>query len=49
MSRFKTFSIFLILVVVWALFFASIKFFLLGELSTTIEPDLQQIAGYLSL
>lgn len=49
MSRFKTFSIFLVLVIVWALFFATVKFFLWGDLASTIEPDLQQIAGYLSL
>lgn len=49
MNRFKTFSIFLILVVVWALFFASIKYFLWWDLSDTISPDLQKIAWYLSL
>lgn len=48
-SRYKTFLIFLILVVSWALFFATIKFFLWNELSSTFKPDLQQIAGYLSL
>ncbi len=49
MSRYKTFFIFLTLVIFWALFFATIKFFLWGDLSETIRPDLQQIAGYLSI
>jgi hypothetical protein len=49
MNRFRTFIIFLILVVVWALFFATIKFFLWGDLSTSLKPNLQDIAGYLSL
>lgn len=49
MSRYKSFALFLILVIVWALFFATIKYFLWGDLATTIQPDLQQIAGYLSL
>ncbi|GAB0174965.1 MAG: hypothetical protein HHAS10_08440 [Candidatus Altimarinota bacterium] len=49
MNRFKTFSLFLILVAVWALFFATVKFFLWGDLSEEFQPDLQQIAGYLSL
>jgi len=49
MKRFQTFFIFLSLVATWAAFFASLKFFLWWELSTSIAPDLQEIAGYLSL
>ncbi len=47
--RFKTFLPFLVLVSVWALFFATVKFFLWGDLKEEFQPDLQQIAGYLSL
>jgi hypothetical protein len=36
-------------VVVWAIFFATIKFFLWGDLSASLRPNLQEIAGYLSL
>lgn len=49
MQRFKTFFIFLILTAVWSAFFSTIKFFLWWDLKTTVAPDLQTLAGYLSL
>jgi hypothetical protein len=47
-SKYSTFYIFLILIAIWAAFFSSIKFFLWGELSSSLQPDLQTITGYLS-
>ena len=49
MQKYKTFIIFLILVAIWWAFFSTIKFFLWWELDSTIKPDLQEIAWYLSL
>ena len=49
MSRFKTFIIFTGLVAIWASFFSGLKYYLWGELWNTINPDLQKIAGFLSL
>ena len=48
MKKYSTLYIFLVLVAIWAAFFSSIKFFLWGELSSTLRPDLQTITGYLS-
>lgn len=48
-KRYSTFYIFLVLVAIWAAFFSSVKFFLWGELSDSLQPDLQTITGYLSL
>lgn len=49
MNKFKTFIIFVVLVSIWATFFATIKFYLWWELSDTLKPDLQKISWYLSL
>ncbi|MCP4524125.1 MAG: MFS transporter [Candidatus Gracilibacteria bacterium] len=49
MSRFKTLIIFLLLTAIWSAFFSTVKFFLWGELSNTLQPNLQTISGYLSL
>lgn len=49
MRKYSTLMIFLFLVAIWAAFFASIKFFIWWDLSSTLAPDLQTIAGYLSL
>lgn len=49
MKKFKTFIIFSILVAIWASFFATLKFYLWWELKSGIAPDLQKIAGYMSL
>jgi len=49
MKRYQTFIIFLTLVATWAAFFSSLKFFLWWDLGSTLAPDLQEIAGYLSL
>ncbi|MFA5916621.1 MAG: MFS transporter [Candidatus Gracilibacteria bacterium] len=49
MKRFKTFIIFIILVATWGIFFASFKYFLWGDLGDSLKPDLQKIAGYMSL
>jgi len=49
MKKFKTFLIFVVLVAIWAAFFATIKFYLWWELWDSLKPDLQKIAGYLSL
>lgn len=48
MQKYKTLFIFLALTAIWAAFFSSVKFFLWGDLQTTLKPDLQSIAGYLS-
>lgn len=48
-ARFKTFLPFLVLVCMWGLFFATVKFFLWRDLAEEYKPDLQQIAWYLSL
>ncbi len=49
MNKFKTFIIFIILVAVWATFFATIKFYMWWVNWVTLDMDLQKVAWYLSL
>lgn len=49
MNKFKTFLIFILVLALWASFFASLKYFLWMDLSHSVKPDLQSIAWYLSL
>lgn len=44
----KTFIPFLVLISIWAFFFATIKFFLWGNTGVSLNVDLQSISGYLS-
>jgi len=48
-KKYKTLMIFLMLVAIWGAFFSWFKFFLWWQLDSTINPTLQDIAGYLSL
>lgn len=49
MKKYKSFIIFLVLIAIWATFFASFKYFIWWELGNSLKPDLQKIAGYMSL
>jgi len=49
MQKYKTFIILIILTAIWSSLFSIIKYFLWGDLSHTISPDLQELSGYLSL
>lgn len=49
MKKYKSFIIFLVLIAVWATFFASFKYFIWWDLGDSLKPDLQKIAWYMSL
>ncbi len=47
--KYKTLIIFLIILICWSFLFSGIKFFIWQDLQTSIAPDLESIAWYLSL
>ena len=47
--RYKTLIIFLIILICWSFLFSGIKFFVWQDLQTSISPDLETLAWYLSL
>lgn len=47
--KYKTLIIFLIILICWSFLFSAIKFFIWQDLQTSIAPDLESIAWYLSL
>jgi len=49
MKKYKSFIIFLVLIAIWATFFASFKYFIWWDLSDSLKLDLQKIAWYMSL
>ncbi len=49
MKKYKSFIIFLVLIAIWATFFASYKYFIWGDLASSFKLDLQKIAWYMSL
>lgn len=49
MKKYKSFIIFLVLIAIWATFFASYKYFVWWDLAGSFKLDLQKIAWYMSL
>jgi len=48
MKKHKTLIVFLWILVIWSFLFSAIKYFLWQDLSSTLNPDLQTLAWYLS-
>jgi len=49
LKKYKTLIIFLLILAIWSFLFSCIKYFIWQDLNTTLKPDLQSLAWYLSL